>query len=71
MKVKGYIRKLDNLGRLTLPSEFRKTLDMKKRQECEMILVEEGILVKIPNNPIKRLKDYTTEELIEEINNRK
>lgn len=71
MKVKGYIRKLDNLGRLTLPSEFRKTLDMEKRQECEMILVEEGILVKIPNNPIKRLKDYTTEELIEEINNRK
>lgn len=71
MKVKGYIRKLDILGRLTLPSEFRKTLDMKKRQECEMILVEEGILVKIPNNPIKRLKDYTTEELIEEINNRK
>lgn len=71
MKVKGYIRKLDILGRLTLPSEFRKALDMEKRQECEMILVEEGILVKIPNNPIKRLKDYTTEELIEEINNRK
>lgn len=42
---KGVTRKLDNLGRVTLPQEYRKTLGMKERQEVEIFLLESGIYI--------------------------
>ena len=42
---KGVTRKLDNLGRVTLPQEYRKTLEMKERQEVEIFLLESGIYI--------------------------
>ena len=43
---RGLIRKLDGLGRVTLPQEYRKTLEMKERQEVEIFLLENGIYIR-------------------------
>ena len=43
---KGLIRKLDSLGRVTLPQEHRKALEMKDRQEVEIFLLKDGIFIK-------------------------
>lgn len=36
--VKGIVRKLDDLGRITLPREYRKSLHMRDREEIDMCL---------------------------------
>ena len=43
---RGLTRRLDNLGRVTLPQEHRKTLEMKERQEVEIFLLEDGVYIK-------------------------
>lgn len=43
----GLKRKIDPLGRIVLPSEFRKELGLKEGQEVEMFLLHNGIFVKI------------------------
>ena len=43
---KGVIRKLDILGRVTLPQEHRKALKMQERQEVEIFLLKDGIYIK-------------------------
>ena len=43
---KGVIRKLDVLGRVTLPQEHRKALGMQERQEVEIFLLKDGIFIK-------------------------
>ena len=43
---RGLIRKLDSVDRVTLPQEYRNTLEMKERQEVEIFLLEDGIYIK-------------------------
>lgn len=42
----GVRRKLDELGRITVPMEFRKTLNLDDRAEVEIFLLKNGIFVK-------------------------
>ncbi|HHT97514.1 MAG TPA: AbrB/MazE/SpoVT family DNA-binding domain-containing protein [Clostridiales bacterium] len=44
MKSTGIVRKLDALGRITLPIELRRTLDVSERDPLE-IFVDEGKVV--------------------------
>lgn len=46
--VKGLARRLDGLGRVTLPIEFRKELDILSddRQWVEIFLLEDGMFIK-------------------------
>ena len=44
MKSTGIVRKLDELGRITLPIELRRTLGVSERDPLE-IFVEEGSIV--------------------------
>ena len=46
MKTKGMIRHLDQLGRLVLPKEYRKVLQIELGDPVEMTLTAEGVLVK-------------------------
>ena len=46
MKTIGIIRKVDDLGRIVLPAEYRRALDISDRDEVEVILHEEGILLR-------------------------
>lgn len=42
----GHIGTVDNLGRIVVPSSMRKALDIEKGQSLEMVVVEDGILLR-------------------------
>lgn len=46
MKSTGMVRKLDELGRITLPIELRRNLDVKDRDPLEMFVDEDKIILK-------------------------
>lgn len=48
----GIVRRLDDLGRILIPSEIRKRLGAKDGFPFEIIPITEGILL-IPYNPIE------------------
>lgn len=44
MQVSGYIRRIDDLGRLVIPREFRERLNIKPGQPMEIVAIG-GVLV--------------------------
>ncbi|HSQ90174.1 AbrB/MazE/SpoVT family DNA-binding domain-containing protein [Romboutsia sp.] len=46
MKFRGIIRKLDELGRIVMPKEYRKEINAENGAEVEMTLYEDGIIIK-------------------------
>ena len=64
--IKGIIRKTDHLGRVVIPAEIRKSVGIEVGDPIEIIIVEDGILLKIKNKA-KRLEDCTEQELLEEL----
>lgn len=42
----GIRRKLDNLGRIVIPKEFRDTLKVKVQDEMEIYLVKDGFFIR-------------------------
>lgn len=46
MKSTGIVRKLDELGRITLPIELRRTLELGDREEVEMWVDEDTVVLK-------------------------
>lgn len=46
MQISGIRRKLDKLGRIVVPSEYRKELKFSKGENLEIFLVSEGVLIK-------------------------
>lgn len=53
LKISGLTRKLDKLGRIVLPSEYRKELGFKKQESLEIFLGIEGILIRKPQSICK------------------
>lgn len=45
MKSTGVVRKIDELGRIVLPIEIRKTLDIKQKDALEMFIDEDKIIL--------------------------
>lgn len=45
-ETKGVTRKLDELGRVTLPKEFRDTLELKEKDKVEIFLLKDGFYIK-------------------------
>ena len=43
----GIKRRLDDLGRIVIPKEFRKELGIKDKDIAEMFLVKNGIFIKV------------------------
>lgn len=43
---KGLTRRLDNLGRVTLPKEFRNELNIKDISKVEIFMVQDGIFIR-------------------------
>ena len=41
-----FVRKIDELGRIVIPIELRKILDIKERDSLGISLTENGILIK-------------------------
>ncbi len=46
MKETGIVRNLDNLGRVTLPIELRRTLNMDIKDPVEIFVHEDSIVLK-------------------------
>lgn len=46
MKTTGIIRKIDELGRIVIPKEIRKNLNLKNNDNLEILLEEENIVLK-------------------------
>jgi len=51
----GIVRKIDSLGRVTLPKEFRRVFRLKQNDEIEILATDEGILLRIPNIEVRRI----------------
>ena len=45
MKSTGIVRRLDELGRITLPIELRRTLDIEDRESLEIYVEDEKIVL--------------------------
>ncbi len=45
MKSTGIVRRLDELGRITLPIELRRVLDIEDRESLEIYVEEERIIL--------------------------
>lgn len=45
MKSTGMVRKIDELGRIVLPIEIRKTLDIQQKDALEMFIDEDKIVL--------------------------
>lgn len=43
---RGLERKIDELGRVVLPMEFRKTLNLNIKDPVEIFLLEDGFYIK-------------------------
>lgn len=46
MKATGIVRKLDELGRIVLPIELRRTLDINVRDSLEIYVDDDAVLLK-------------------------
>lgn len=42
---KGMVRKLDNLGRVVIPKEFRTEMELNCNEEVEIVLVDQAVLI--------------------------
>ena len=62
MKTTGVIRKLDELGRITLPIELRRSLNLDVKDALEITVQDDCIILKAANTDI-----FTggTEDLVE------
>ena len=50
----GIVRKVDSLGRVTLPKELRRVFCLDKDSQIEIFATDQGILLRVPNIEIKR-----------------
>ena len=46
MKSTGIVRKVDELGRIVLPIELRRTLDIAERDSLEIFVSEDTVILK-------------------------
>jgi len=69
LKETGIIRKIDELGRIVLPKEIRRTLGIKDGEDLEIFVDKEGIYLQkhsrlLPYDElVKKLCEFTLEEM--------
>lgn len=51
----GIVRKVDSLGRVTLPKELRRVFQLNQNDEIEILATDEGILLRVPNIEVRRV----------------
>ncbi|RDZ05690.1 transition state regulator Abh [Priestia megaterium] len=66
MKATGIVRKIDDLGRVVLPIELRRTLNIKKDDPVEILVDNENIVLKkySPNLTCKVTGEVSEDNLI-------
>ena len=58
MKATGIVRRIDELGRIVIPKEIRRTLRMKEGEQLEIFTQDDETVVLKKYSPVKRLSQY-------------
>ncbi len=61
MKTTGVVRRKDDLGRVVIPKEIRKTLRIKEGDPLEIFTDKEGEIILKKYSPIGELSEFATE----------
>ena len=61
MKATGVVRRIDDLGRIVIPKEIRKTLRIKEGDPLEIFTEKEGDIILKKYSPIGELSNFATE----------
>ena len=61
MKATGVVRRIDDLGRVVIPKEIRKTLRIKEGDPLEIFTDREGGVILKKYSPIGELTDFSKE----------
>ena len=61
MKATGVVRRIDDLGRVVIPKEIRKTLRIKEGEPLEIYTDKEGEVILKKYSPIGELTEFATE----------
>ncbi len=60
MKATGIVRRIDNLGRIVIPKEIRKTMRIKEGDALEIFTDREGEVILKKYSPIEELGEYAS-----------
>ena len=58
MKATGIVRNIDDLGRIVIPKEIRRTMGIKEGDPLEIYVTEEGICLKTQLTQAEILERY-------------
>ncbi|MCI8699809.1 MAG: stage V sporulation protein T [Clostridia bacterium] len=61
MKATGVVRRIDDLGRVVIPKEIRKTLRVREGDPLEIFTDREGQIILKKYSPIGELSEFATE----------
>lgn len=61
MKATGVVRRIDDLGRVVIPKEIRKTLRIKEGEPLEIFTDKDGSILLKKYSPIGELTEFATE----------
>src|SRR5574344_1756908 len=61
MKATGVVRRIDDLGRVVIPKEIRKTLRIKEGDPLEIFTDKEGEVILKKYSPIGELSEFASE----------
>ena len=61
MKATGVVRRIDDLGRVVIPKEIRKTLRIKEGEPLEIFTDKDGGIILRKYSPIAELTEFATE----------
>ncbi len=61
MKATGVVRRIDDLGRVVIPKEIRRTLRIKEGAPLEIFTDKEGQIILKKYSPIGELSEFATE----------
>ena len=61
MKATGIVRRIDELGRVVIPKEIRRTLRIREGDPLEIFTDKEGEIILKKYSPINELGDFAKE----------
>src|SRR5690625_2475306 len=61
MKATGIVRRIDDLGRVVIPKEIRRTLRIREGDPLEIFVAREGEVILKKYSPISELGHFATE----------
>ena len=61
MKATGIVRRIDDLGRIVIPKEIRRTLRIREADPLEIFTDREGEIILKKYSPISELNEFASE----------